>query len=73
MQGKARPPSVLVSQVPEVYEVFKTNRSGLVWPLDKQIAWHHAAVQAQVEQLYYGLAVAVALNRTIILPQVRPC
>ena len=58
-------------QVPRVYRVFESNRSGLDWPLDQQIVWHQAAVQSQMEQLYYGLAIAVALNRTIILPQVR--
>ena len=58
-------------QVPGVYDAFQTNRTALnEWPLDDQIVWHHAAVQSQMEQLYYGLAIAVALNRTIILPQV---
>ncbi len=58
-------------QVPGVYDAFGTNRSALLeWPLDEQIVWHHAAVQSQMEQLYYGLAIAAALNRTIILPQV---
>ena len=58
-------------QVPGIYDAFSTNRSALLeWPLDDQIVWHHAAVQSQMEQLYYGLAIAAALNRTIILPQV---
>ena len=43
----------------------------LAWPLARQIAFHWAAVQFQMEQLYSGLALAVALNRTIILPRVR--
>ena len=60
--------------MPGVYDAFRTNRSALdAWPLDEQIVWHHAAVQSQMEQLYYGLAIAVALNRTIILPQASLC
>ncbi len=58
--------------MPYVYEAYSHNRSGgLEWPLDKQIVWHQAAVQAQMEQLYYGLAIAFVLGRTIILPEVR--
>ena len=57
--------------MPQVYDAYSLNRSGgLEWPLDKQIVWHQAAVQAQMEQLYYGLAIAFALGRTIILPEV---
>lgn len=57
-------------QVPPVYEVYR--KTGMLdWELQRQIQFHVAAVDFQLEQLYYGLAIALTLNRTIILPNVR--
>lgn len=58
------------TQVPKVYDAYRANGT-LDWELDRQIAFHLTAVQFQMEQLYYGLALASALGRIIILPRVR--
>ena len=60
----------LLFQVPPVYDVYR-NTGTLTWELERQIQFHIAAIRFQLEQLYYGLAVALTLNRTIILPNVR--
>ena len=57
-------------QVPTVYDVYRETGK-LDWELDRQIQFHMAAAEFQLEQLYHGLALAHALNRTIILPRVR--
>ena len=37
---------------------------------EQMVAYHLAASQFQLSQLYYGMSMALALNRTLILPKV---
>lgn len=60
---------ISVAQIPWAHKQYLQNDT-LPWELEKQIRFHMAAVQSQLEQLYYGFALGVALNRTIILPEV---
>ncbi len=57
-------------QVPWAHRQYLENNT-MPWELEKQIRFHAAAVQFQLEQLYYGFALGVALNRTVILPEVK--
>ncbi len=51
-------------QVPDIPVDFDS------WENDKMIDYHLASMEKQLHQIGKGLALAVALNRTVVLPKV---
>ena len=58
------------AQIPKAHQTYAANGT-MPWELEHQIRFHIAAVQSQLEQAYSGFALALALNRTLILPEMR--
>lgn len=62
-----RGPSHFCPQLPEGYN--ETPSDGT----EQMVDFHGRAMDHQLQQLYYGFALAMALNRTLLLPQVSVC
>jgi hypothetical protein len=57
-----------VCQAPPEYA---TGFFDLKWPLEDMIQVHLKGMAKQMPLLYYAFGIALALNRTLILPEVR--
>lgn len=57
------------TQVPEAHLMY-LKTGNMSWELEQQVSFHAAAVEYQLGQLYHGFSLAVALNRTFVLPEV---
>lgn len=55
----------LLMQMPEGYNDLPDGEE------EEMAQFHVGAVNSQLQQVYHGLALALALNRTLVMPKVR--